>query len=365
MAKLDRITIQGYKSIKSLEDFELTSLNILIGANGAGKSNFISLFDLLHQIVSGNLKKTVALSGGADSFLYLGRQVTEGINIKLWFGDNGYQCRLVPSSGDDLIFIEENVFFHNKNKYKEPYVRSLATGDDESRLKKAATEGTSNIAPFVLSATDSWRVYHFHDTSKTAKVKQTANLDDNRFLRPDASNLSAFLFYLRESKKEYYDNIVDTIKLVAPFFIDFALRPNPLNEGKIKLEWQEKGSDAYFDAHSLSDGTLRFICLATLLLQPTMPSTILLDEPELGLHPYAITVLSELLNSVSVKTQVIVSTQSVTLVNHFSPKDIVIVEREEEQSVFKRPSSKEIESWLDDYGLGELWEKNILGGRPS
>jgi predicted ATPase len=360
MAQLDQITIKGYKSIRSLNNFKLKPLNILIGANGAGKSNFVNLFNLLHQIVSGNLQLTVARAGGADSFLHFGQKVTEKIELELWFGNNGYKLELVPAKGDMLIFSEETVYFHDRDKYPQPYKETFGAGHRESLLKEY-----SGIAGYVLKAMNSWRVYHFHDTSSTARVKQLGDIGDNFFLRPDASNLAAFLYLLKETKEKYYNNIVDTIKMVAPFFDDFILRPSPFNENKIKLEWKERGSDSYFDAHSFSDGTLRFICLATLFLQPNLPETILLDEPELGLHPYAITILADLLRSASERTQVIVSTQSVTLVNQFTPDDVVIVEKEDGQSVFKRPSTEEIASWMDEYSLGELWEKNIIGGRPS
>jgi predicted ATPase len=217
----------------------------------------------------------------------------------------------------------------------------------------------------VLRAFESWRVYHFHDTSRAAKVKQTADLADNEYLREDAGNLAAFLYRLREKEQAAYSNIVETIRMVTPFFDDFQLRPSRLNEEKIKLEWREKGSDAYFDGHALSDGTLRFICLATLLLQPEPPTTVLLDEPELGLHPFAITVLSDLLRSAAQRTQVIASTQSVTLVNQLTPEDLLVVDRDGAESKFRRLGEEEITSWLDDYALGELWEKNVLGGRPG
>src|SRR2546427_3037694 len=156
----------------------------------------------------------------------------------------------------------------------------------------------------------------------------------------------------------------ETITQVAPFFNDFALRPDPTPKESIRLEWREKGSDFPFRAAHLSDGTLRFICLATLLLQPTPPSTVLIDEPELGLHPYAITVLASLLKSASTKTQVIVSTQSVPLVNQLQPEDILVVDRAQGQSTFRHLGSEELKDWLEDYGLGDLWEKNLFGGRP-
>lgn len=362
MAKLDTISIQGYKSIKELNDFSLSSLNILIGANGAGKSNFIGLFDLINHLVAGNLQLLIKKSGGVESFLYFGQKVTEAIRIKLWFGQNGYECKLIPSQDDSLIFSEENVYFQGLD-YDTPFTRGFGGGHSESKLTERA-KLNDRIAKYVLRAIESWRVYHFHDTSSSSKMKQNSDINDNHYLKPDASNLAAFLFLLNETKKDHFNNILDAIRLVAPFFEDFILRPNPLNENKIKLEWKEKGSDAYFDGHSLSDGTLRFISLATLLLQPKLPSTILLDEPELGLHPYAIVVLSELLSAAAEKTQVIVSTQSVTLVNQFTPDDIIIIDRKDEESVFKRLTKEEIESWLDEYGLGDLWEKNVFGGRP-
>ena len=238
----------------------------------------------------------------------------------------------------------------------------LGNGHSETQLSPV-----KDVQKYVIQEIKSWKVYHFHDTSDTAQIKQSTEIDDNRFLRPDASNLAAYLYLLHERQKPYYDNIVGTIQLIAPFFDDFELRPNPFDPTKIKLEWREKGSDSYFDANALSDGTLRFMSLATLLLQPAdyMPSTILLDEPELGLHPYAIVVLADLLRSAATQVQVIISTQSVTLVNQFSPDDIIVVELIDGESIFKRLPQDEIETWLDDYGLGELWEKNVLGGRPT
>jgi predicted ATPase len=360
MNKLDRITIKGFKSIREA-NMELRPLNVLIGANGAGKSNFISLFKMLNQIVERNLQEFVGRAGGANALLYFGRKTTGEIIVELKFGANGYKCKLSPTTEDQLIFSEEICLFWGKN-YPQPYVDSLGSGHKESKLEKAAR---SQAVPLhVLERLRDWKVYHFHDTSDTAKVKHTVDIGDNASLRPDAANLAAFLYLLQEKHTGHYRKIVETVHMAAPFFDDFILRPSALNTDKIRLEWRERGSDAYFNASALSDGTLRFICLTTLLLQPELPSAVLIDEPELGLHPYAINLLASMLQSVATRTQVIVSTQSVPLVNQFSPEDIIVVDREDGQSDFSRLKAEEIANWLEEYSLGELWEKNIIGGRP-
>lgn len=363
MHRLDRIQIAGFKSIRD-QSLNLGSLNVLIGANGAGKSNFIEVFRLLNEIINQNLQLFVGRSGGADRLLHFGSKTTEKIILDLTFENNAYNCQLVQTSGDALIFGAENISYKWPERDR-PYSILLGAGHQETRLIEESQKLSNySIAGHVIAAFRDWKVYHFHDTSASARVKQTGDIEDNIALRPDAGNLAAFLYRLQETAPENFSNIVDTVRMVAPFFGSLDLQPSRLNPDKIKLEWKEKGSDAYFDGQSLSDGTLRFLCLATLLLQPQPPTTILIDEPELGLHPYAVTVLADLFRSAAERAQVIVSTQSVTLVNQLSPEDIVVVDREGQESVFRRPSSTDLESWLDGYSLGELWEKNVLGGRP-
>lgn len=197
-------------------------------------------------------------------------------------------------------------------------------------------------------------------------MRKTAKVDDNEFLRSDGSNLAAFLYYLHEKHPESYGLIRRTIQRVAPFFDDFRLRPLKLKQDDIKLEWRHRSSDQYFDASSLSDGTLRFVVLATLFLQPEnyRPSAILVDEPELGLHPYAIGMLASLIRQASTDTQVIVSSQSSLLLDHFQPEDVLVANRVEGGTEITRPDSAQLAAWLEEYSLGQLWEKNELGGRP-
>ena len=359
---LEHIEVDGFKSIQSLK-LDLRRLNILIGSNGSGKSNFISLFKLMNEVVEGNFQYAVRIAGGANALLHYGRKQTREIRVFLMFSQNGYECEWVPTAEDSLIFKSETGFFHDK-RYPQPYSDSYSVEGLESVLPRVAKE-RGRIPGYVLSRLKSWKVYHFHDTSESAPVKATGDINDNIYFRSDAANLAPFLFRLQKTDPRNYDSIRDTIRMVAPFFDDFILRPVPDAPNKIRLEWKERGSDYPFLAHHLSDGTLRFICLATLLLQPNLPSTILIDEPELGLHPYAITVLASLMQSASSRSQVIATTQSISLLNEFNPEDLVVVNRRDNQSTFERVNEEALTEWLKEYSLGDLWDKNVLGGRPS
>jgi predicted ATPase len=363
MAKtnLSKVEIAGFKSIREAT-LELRQLNLLIGANGAGKSNLVSAFGLLNQMVGQRLQVRVAKVGGAASLLHNGPKHTNQIRLHLTFGQNAYEARLEHAQDDSLFFAEETCYFQDQG-FPRPYRKALGGGHKESLLVERAK--VPGIPKYVLAAMRSWTVYHFHDTSPEAAVKRKGPIDDNERLRPDASNLAAFLYRLQRSHQSHYRLIVGAIRQVAPFFDDFRLRPDRLRPGEIHIEWAEKDSDTYFNAHALSDGTLRFMCLATLLLQPRLPSLILIDEPELGLHPYAVTQLAALFKSASTQAQILAATQSVTLMNQFEPDDVVVVDRADGQSTFRRIAASEIENWVDSYALGDLWEKNVLGGRPQ
>ncbi len=362
MRTLKKLTIKNFKSIRD-QTLELERLNIFIGANGSGKSNLIQVFRFLREIQQQNLA-TYSLERGADSLLYFGRKASNFMEFFLEFVENdlsnAYRIRLAPTDEGTLIVNREVVYFQDWQRFSEPTSEILSFGSKEATLCTSA----HGIANYVRRDLETYQLYHFHDTSETAAVKGIWEVEDNRFLRPQAENLAAFLYWLQEKNPDHFAMIQDTVRQIAPFFDEFRLAPSKLNEAKIRLEWKEKGSDAYFNASSLSDGTLRFICLTTLLLQPQLPAVVLLDEPELGLHPAAITLLADLLSSAATRTQVIVATQSVNLVNQFEPEQIWTVDREDNQSVFRQLTRQNMDGWLDNYALGELWEKNVLGARP-
>lgn len=368
---LDRLTIKGFKSIRSLDDFELRSLNILIGGNGTGKSNLVDFFRLLRAMMelplphlqNSSLKTYIADGGGSDDFLFNGPKVTKSIEAALRFGPNGYRFRLLPTA-DETFVINDEARYYDRGTSGWWEMGSGHTTPKllEERQEKDAAGGRS-VASYVYDAISSWKIYHFHDTSNVAPMRRSESVEDCDYLRFDAANIAPFLLELRSNEKKIYDQIVESVHLVAPFFQDFILKPN--KQDKVRLRWRQRGSDYPLKPHHLSDGTIRFICLATALLQPDPPSTMIIDEPELGLHPYAIEILAELIQAASQKTQLVVSTQSPALVDCFAPEDIVVVTRKKGASRFERLDAKDLSAWLADYSLGDLWRKNVIAGGPA
>ncbi len=368
MTKLTRLELSGWKSIGHRESLELGPVNVLIGANGAGKSNLISFFRLLNWMTPppGNLQLYLGRAGGANALLHDGAAATPHMDASLTFeterGHNDYHLRLFYAAGDSLVFADEKYRFRDQNYPHEVPWTSLGAGHRESGLIDAAQQGDTT-ARVIHGMLRRCVVYQFHNTSERARVRQRWDVEDNRFLKEDGANLAPFLLRLRETHPRHYGRIVDTIRQVAPFFADFELEPT---NGTLLLQWREGGSDVVFGAHQASDGTLRLMALIALLLQPRadLPSVIILDEPELGLHPFAVGVVAGLFRSVAFHTQVILATQSSLLVDYFDPEQILVVERPERSSSFRRLDGQRLAEWLEEYSVAQLWEKNVLGGTP-
>ncbi|MES2571396.1 MAG: AAA family ATPase [Verrucomicrobiota bacterium] len=380
---LDRLSIEGFKSIQSLKDFELRKLNVLIGANGAGKSNFVEFFRLLRAMSGEGLANYVRdTGGGADGFFFNGPKLTPEIKAHLVFGENEYRFALTPTpSGEMTVKSEETYWSGGSGGWSsygggrsEPLLKSW-------RGKKSHRGPYFSVEGHTEAAVSSWVVYHFHDTSVTARMRRTGSRRDFRELQPDAGNIAAFLHRMKSDRfalidavtgrfsygdPQQYRRIRETIQLVAPFFDDFLLEPEMKGENEvIRLEWRQKGSSYPFQPWHLSDGTIRFICLVTALLQPYPPATVVIDEPELGLHPFALDLLASLMKEAATRTQLIVSTQSPTFLNAFDPEDVVVVDRVGGASRFHRLESEPLKEWLEDYTLGELVQKNVIEAGPG
>lgn len=360
---IEQIIIENYKSIHTAR-IPLRNLNVMIGQNGVGKSNFISFFELVQKMLDQNLGNYILERGGIERFLFQGSQHSNYIQALIDFKNtNAFFFKLAPTI-DNKAFIEYSGDYFNSHGLKtKDYSKWNKTLWDKA-VEESDIINKKYRAIYLQNFIKGFIVYHFHDTSKTSPMRRPCNISDNEYLRHDASNLAAYLYRLQVTEPKVFKLIEGTIRSIAPYFKGFRLQPSRINPDQITLEWNEMDSDTYLDGQSFSDGTIRFIALATVLLQPNLPDTIIIDEPELGLHPSAINKLSALIKRASKNAQVIVATQSVNLIDYFRPEDIIVVDREDHQTVFKRFTSDELSIWLDEYSMGEIWEKNIIGGRP-
>jgi predicted ATPase len=316
---------------------------------------------------SGRLQEFVARQGGANALLHDGAKVTQNLEIKLSFstaqGTRDYACLLSYAAEDTLIFVEESGLVAEPQKTTvSAYFPIPKTKHHETSLQNHIVNQrkTDNA---ILDLLRSITVYQFHDTSYNSRIRGKWSASDNRQLKEDGANLAAFLLRLKTDHFDRYRIIVDTIRLIAPFFNDFELEEE---HGSILLRWSERETDQVFNASQASDGLLRAMALVALLAQPPedLPGILIIDEPELGLHPFGISVITGMIHNAARHAQVIVSTQSVPFIDDFEPEDIIVLERFGRESTCKRLDSKSLEMWTDEYSLSELWQKNVLGGRP-
>jgi len=377
---LKKITVHGFKSIER-QTIELGALNVVIGANGSGKSNLLDALSFFRACALGKRDDWVKRQGGAERLLYHGKKMTKACFLACEEESFAYEQTLIPVVGDSLAVAKEKLdILGAVEEWTEggtdiDSLEDQLLKEEKYRLEQCVSQGSMTREeadeeidhyPSAKHHIEGWRMYHLHDTSSTSAIKSTCNINDNRVLREDASNLAAYLYWLKQKEPDAYRRIVSIVQLAIPYLEDFILEPSRQNKKMIQLEWKQQHSEAYFDADSLSDGSLRFIGLMTLLNQPrwTMPSLIVIDEPELGLHPLAIRLLAEMLDVASGQTQIVVATQSVTLLDNFPVEQIIVVDHDGRGSQFRRLRPDDYAMWLEDYSVGELWEKNVLGGRP-
>ena len=365
--KLVQVEIKGFKSISTKKPLVLDfcDVTILLGANGSGKSNVISFFRMMNFMMTGALQRFVAQSGTNQNFLHYGSKITPFLSGKVKFKKGNayetYSFELTQASGEKLIITSEEVSWQKEGKSK-PYSVQVESDYKESGL--IDNEGqTEKIIRTLLSRC---KAYQFHDSSSTGPLRQASRINTAQYLQSEGNNLASFLYFLKNNFEKEYKRIVSYIKMILPHFGDFYLEPE---NDYVRLNWtDDSGNDYVFSPDQFSDGSIRFIALATLLLQPekTMPGMIIIDEPELGLHPYAIEQLTQMVKDASVHSQVIIATQSPQLIDGFSLDSIVVLEQDNEtrSTIAHRLDKEQLTEWIDEYTVSELWRKNVIGGQP-
>jgi predicted ATPase len=362
---ISKISIKGFKSIRELKGFEPGRLNVMIGPNGAGKSSFIEFFRMLSQmhIAGGGLGLYTARAGGASDLLHHGAETTTHIEATISSKSGNaiieYNFSLDFAKPDRLVYSGESFHSFPEGNEKNPGKIDLGAGHDETKVSL----NSGNPAFPLFNALQNLRFYQFHNTSETSAFRLKWAIEDGWQLAANGGNLCAVLYRLYRFESDYYHRIVQYLRQAIPFFSEFVFVEE---YEKIMLRWKETNSPKIFHAGLASDGMLRFMALVVLLAMPPeqLPPIIFIDEPELGLHPTANQLIAGLLQKAGQHAQLFISTQSVTLLNELLPEHIIVVDRPANESVYSRLNNQTLASWLEKYSLGELWENNILGGKP-
>jgi predicted ATPase len=366
--EIENLTIKGFKSIQNMPTFTPSSINVFIGQNGAGKSNFIGFFKFLSNMLSGtgNLVDYTSLYGGASAFLFDGSettpQLTGSIRLRTSTGLNEFKFRLSHASSDTFVFTEEQFKYIPNGFHVDRDWYDLGSGHKESALINA--EATGKTQGNVKKMLQQLATYQFHNTTFNSPIRNNkSDIENNWFLDEDGRNLSSVMYELKNNQPAIYQKIISIVQQIIPFFDDFELIDQ---YGKTYLRWKEKNSPVTFVATQASDGMLRAMALVTLLCLPPqrLPAVMFLDEPELGLHPSALKTICELIQGASEYCQIFIATQNADMLNEFEPEDIVVVTREGRKSVFKRLVREDLKEWIGIYSLSDLWHQNIIGGKP-
>ncbi len=374
--RIERLRIRGFRSLADVEFRPRPDASALIGANGSGKSNFVTFFNMLSWMLKARkLAEFVGREGGADDQLHGGNETTSRldaeVSIRTHAGRNDYRFTLAYAHPDQLLFTEE-AFRYSRDDIDDKAPRHyLGSGHREARIVEAGHPGGAPQASGVPAQTArtiayllrDCAAYQFHNTGSTSNFKKSWDATDHAHLRTDGGNLPAILYRLEREDLRRYEVVCRHIRRVLPGFDRFQIDEQ---YGKVALRWRSTHADKTYGAHLTSDGSLRFFALATLLNLPAemLPSVVVLDEPELGLHPKAITLVGDMIQALARSRQVIVATQSPLLVDTFELNQIFVLEIHDGRTEFKPQDTDQLRIWLDDFSLGELWQKNLLGGRP-
>lgn len=371
---IERLHVRGFRSLANVELCPVAGANVLIGANGSGKSNLFHFFNMLSWMLkSRRLGEFVSREGGADAQLHGGSDTTPRLDAEITIrtdtGRNDYRFSLVYAHPDQLSFSDEAFRYSRDDLESKAGWKHLGAGHREAQIVGAGQGNHPGLAASrrtaraVTHLLRDCAAYQFHNTGSASNFKKTWDAGDNAYMRTDGGNLAAILYRLEHEDLDRYELICRHIRRVLPGFDCFQIEEQ---YGKVALRWRSRLFNKTYGAHLTSDGSLRFFALATLLNLPRemLPGVLVLDEPELGLHPKAITLVADMIRAMVDGRQIILATQSPLLVDAFDLDEVFVFEMRDRRTELARPDPAQLQLWLDEFSVGEMWQKNLLGGRP-
>ncbi len=376
--EIEEIRVRGYRAIEDAR-VKLGALNVLIGPNGSGKSSFLDVLSFLSEAVGPREALGHALSkrGGLGRLLTLGRR--DALEIELatrstaGATSGGLRYELViGASGIGHSIVRESLSEERSKRHHRLFDRKGVSAEASNRASVKLVRQdvlflstrSSNGAGRLRSTLETLHSYEAIDVSRSAPVRRPQTLEPTSLVvSPGGENLFSVLYQMRQEQPEWFERLVDALRAAFPGFerLDFQV----VAGGQVILAWHHTAfAGKPFFANELSAGTLRFLHLAALLLSPQIPALVLIDEPEDSLHPELIRILTELLHEASERAQIIVATQSPTLLRWLSPADIIVANMDNGVCMLTAGRDLDLDAWIEEYSLDRLWQMGQLGGRP-
>ena len=400
----DCIKIEGFRSFKKVE-LEMPRLAVLIGPNGGGKSNFVDLLMLMAEAGNGELAVGVNKRGGfrniAFGFEPTGEVLVEfsfkglrdpasemeplpplitlakkpfdityrvtlrglGVNFRVW----EEQLHQVSVDPEQITFEIDRDATRTLFKWRiisQEGEEPKSVEDVELAISQVKDANKFRPPYAVFQELRQWAFYRDIDVGPESPVRQPVLIRPATRLLSDGTNLSSVFFTIQQEHPDDWDDILGILKTAYPDFVKLTV-PAGGGDGKVHLRWFERPNEKQgLSANLLSDGTLKLLCLVAILKSPNPPPLICIDEPELGLHPDWIELVAELMQDAATRTQVIVATHSPQIVAKLDPDQVIVTEKVEAETHLTQLKTRDLEKWLKDFSLAELWLSGEIGGRP-
>jgi predicted ATPase len=383
-AGFERLEVKGYRRLRRI-DLSLRPFNVLIGANGVGKSSILEVIDLLAASADGVLEQTISHSGGVSSLITADGK-TDSMHLALHMPVTAEQPIVyqmsIASEGNGYSIVREELTqqqdqgsekpfrFLNANAAIVEYYKAGAKKPDRPNWEYKRMETALSQVPKMYKKPENFRnvlassaeIYHTLSVSARAPVRLPQSMQPARTPGTDGEDLLSCLYLMRETERDRFEAVEDALRAAFPTFDRIDLPPAAA--GSLTLAWRDRSFVRPIFPHQLSEGTLRFLWLVTLLQSPELPAVTLIDEPEVSLHPEMLQLLAELMREASSRTQLVVATHSDRFVRFLDPDELVVCDLDEcGGTTVRRASDLDLDAWMKNYSLDQLWSMGRLGGR--
>lgn len=383
MYKINRIKITGLRRLRDV-DLPVRPLMVIIGTNGVGKTSFLEALSLLSASASGKLNGSLSQLGGIANLLTRGRSESLSFLVDMEIpGQMPLEYELCMEPRGTGYSIVKEVLSQQREGYgyEGPFKHIQSSegdiryyGIEDSRLLRPDWEhepletSLAQVPKMFRQPEELRRIlatatqYHVLDVGPRAQVKMPQSMKPAALPGPNGEDLVPYLYYLRESDRDRFDAIMDSMCAAFPNLQE--LNFPPVAAGMLAMTWKEASFAKPIYMNELSEGTLRFLWLASLLHSPSLSTITMIDEPEVSLHPELLSLLADLMREASRRTQLIVATHSDRLIRFLDPKEVVVMDLDDEGCATATWADEmDLEGWLEEYTLDEIWRMGRMGGR--